>query len=84
MRNLLFASSALSALAIAVTMTLPIAIAKNITDQGPVADYIESIRPQFHFTARKNWINDPNGLVFFQGDYHQFFQYNPFGLDGGA
>ncbi len=84
MRNLLFASSALSALAIAVTMILPIAIAENIADQSPVADYNESVRPQFHFTARKNWINDPNGLVFFQGDYHQFFQYNPFGLDGGA
>jgi hypothetical protein len=84
MRNLLLASNALPALAIAVTMTLPTAIAENITDQSPVADYNESSRPQFHFTAHKNWINDPNGLVFFQGDYHQFFQYNPIGLDGGA
>jgi levanase len=43
------------------------------------AAYDEPYRPQFHFSPAKNWMNDPNGLVYYQGEYHLFFQYNPFG-----
>ena len=39
--------------------------------------YNEKYRPQFHFSAKKNWINDPNGLVYYNGVYHLFFQYMP-------
>jgi sucrose-6-phosphate hydrolase SacC (GH32 family) len=43
----------------------------------------ERHRPQFHFSPRRNWINDPNGLIWLDGEYHLFFQYNPFGDQWG-
>jgi fructan beta-fructosidase len=45
--------------------------------------YHELYRPQFHFSPRRNWTNDPNGLVWFDGEYHVFYQYNPFGNTWG-
>ena len=45
-------------------------------DIAMVDEYDELHRPQFHFTARRNWINDPNGLVFHEGLWHLFFQHN--------
>ena len=41
--------------------------------------YDQPYRPQIHYSPQRNWTNDPNGLVYFHGEYHLFYQYNPFG-----
>jgi fructan beta-fructosidase len=49
------------------------------SDARPVDLYNEPYRPQFHFTPARNWMNDPNGPIYYEGEYHLFYQYNPFG-----
>ncbi|MDJ1466583.1 glycoside hydrolase family 32 protein [Xanthocytophaga flava] len=43
----------------------------------------EPHRPQFHFSPNKHWMNDPNGMVYYKGTYHLFFQHYPDGTTWG-
>ena len=40
--------------------------------------YREEYRPQFHFSSRRGWLNDPNGCIWHDGLYHLYYQHNPF------
>ena len=43
----------------------------------------EQWRPRYHYTPARNFMNDPNGLVHYEGEWHAFHQYNPFGNQWG-
>ena len=42
------------------------------------------MKPKLHFTPPQNWMNDPNGLIYFQGKYHLFYQHFPYTCQWGT
>jgi fructan beta-fructosidase len=59
------------------------AIYQDDTFQGQETVYREKLRPQFHFSSRRGWLNDTNGMVYYDGQYHLFYQHNPYGWNWG-
>ena len=68
-----------SAAALTASSLLPRIL--NAQAQSLLADDPE--RPQFHLLPARNWMNDPNGPIYFNGRYHMFFQYNPLAAPWG-
>ena len=69
-RHFLKSSAAAAALtALGPTNLFPAEDAKPLSS--------DPLRPQFHLLPAKNWMNDPNGPIFWRSKYHMFFQYNP-------
>ncbi|HEV2452829.1 MAG TPA: immunoglobulin domain-containing protein [Verrucomicrobiae bacterium] len=46
--------------------------------------YTETLRPQLHFSTRRGWINDANGMFYYNGQYHLYYQHDPFNWDGSG
>jgi levanase len=51
--------------------------------RGAAPDEVDRYRPQVHYSPAKGFMNDPNGLIFHQGEYHLFYQHNPFEAKAG-
>jgi sucrose-6-phosphate hydrolase SacC (GH32 family) len=73
---------------IAVTTSVPLALpaastgspaSAAATPEAGTGDRVDPYRPLLHFSPQENWVNDPNGPVWYDGEYHLFFQHNPEG-----
>jgi sucrose-6-phosphate hydrolase SacC (GH32 family) len=79
-------STALVALTASITLagagTGPSTAAQPLPEfPYPPTTYSEPNRGQFHFSSQSGWMNDPNGLLYYKGVYHFFYQHNPHGLE---
>ena len=63
----------------AIALALTLIFSAPSESQQSAAAAATPWQPRLHFNAPPNWINDPNGPILLNGQYHLFFQYNPFG-----
>ncbi len=64
-------------------LLLAVCGATGVAAAGADAPYAEHWRPQYHYSPPQQWMNDPNGLVYADGEYHLFYQYNPYATRWG-
>ncbi|HEY8784306.1 MAG TPA: glycoside hydrolase family 32 protein [Mucilaginibacter sp.] len=54
-----------------------VGVSMALFTRAQIKPYNEPYRPQVHFSPREKWMNDPNGMVYYKGVYHLFFQHYP-------
>jgi fructan beta-fructosidase len=60
-----------------ISISIHLAIYSQAVNQHIKEDYSQPHRPQFHFSPPQSWMNDPNGMFYYQGEYHLFYQHYP-------
>ncbi|OOG72665.1 glycoside hydrolase family 32 protein [Flavobacterium sp. A45] len=72
-----------SAILLSIGGCKPYSAAAQITDVKTTSVEEQLYRPNFHYSPKKGWMNDPNGMFFANGNYHLFYQYYPDGNKWG-
>ncbi len=57
--------------------------AQSVLADGPYGEYAEPYRPGYHFSPARFWMNEPNGPIYYDGQYHVFYQHNPYNSQWG-
>ncbi len=73
-----------AAFALSLTLALPANLTVEAKAKVQESQYYqEDFRNQYHFSPEANWMNDPNGMVYYQGEYHLFYQHHPYATTNG-